>query len=115
MNAFKSVQDAIKGHYCCDIAQKSSQSLMDCENCPYNDDNDNKFGYFCVSRLNSDIQYYLKDEAERIKEEDEKLQPVLPGIFDDPAEKIADKLKEMANEAEERNKQDFHKKKWDKK
>ena len=111
MNAFKSVQEAIKGHYCCDIAQKSSQSLMDCENCPYNDDNDNKYGYFCVSRLNNDIQYYLKDEEKHLKEDSEKVQPPLPGIFDDAVETIGEKLKTMAEETEE-SKPNFNKKKW---
>ena len=115
MNAFKSVQDAITGHFCCDIAMVNSQQLMDCEHCPYNDDSEDKHGHFCVSRLNNDIQYYLKQEQKHQEAEQQKAQPPLPGIFDEPVEKIADKLKEIVEETEEKPKQEFHKKKWDKK
>ena len=111
MNAFKTVQDAIDGHFCCDIAAVGRQSLMDCEHCPYNDEED-KLGN-CVSRLNNDIQYFLKQELKHQEAEQQKAQPLLPGIFDDPVEIIAEKLKTMAEDTEsEEEKKDFHKKKW---
>ena len=104
MNAFKSVEDTIKGHFCCDIASTGGRSLMDCDHCPYNDD----------------VQYYLKQEQKHIEAEMQKAQPPLPGIFDDPVtEKIADKLisiaeeaKEEAKEQDEPVKRNFHNKKW---
>ena len=115
MNAFKSVQDAITGHYCCDIAMTNSQQLMDCKHCPYNDDSEDKHMYSCVSHLNNDIQYYLNQEQKHQEAEQQKVQPPLPGIFDDPVEKIGEKLKEIVEETEEKPKQEFSKKKWDKK
>lgn len=119
MNAFKSVEDTIKGHFCCDIASTGGRSLMDCDHCPYNDDED-KHGNACVTRLNNDVQYYLKQEQKHIEAEMQKAQPPLPGIFDDPVtEKIADKLisiaeeaKEEAKEQDEPVKRNFHNKKW---
>ena len=89
----KDVKDAIKGHYCCDIAKNKGSVIMDCQNCPYDMDDDKDVG--CVDRLNNDVQYYLK-KAEELMKPTSAEQPTLPGIFDEPK-------KEPSNGREDRS------------
>ena len=87
MFATKGVKDTIKGHQCCDISEATAPGrLMDCENCPYND-NEHMIDH-CVDRLNNDVQYYLFQAEKLIRESENKDQPPLPGVFqEEPSQK----------------------------